>query len=65
MNKSTITHFRKLSLYVLHPAKVKLFRKTDAYSSLERIKAIYETFRLSKEDKLYEMKRISPNSFSA
>jgi hypothetical protein len=34
-------------------AKVRLFQTTDAYSSFERIKVIYKTFRLSKVEKLY------------
>jgi hypothetical protein len=36
----------------------------DASSSFERINLIYKTFKLSKEEKLYVMKRISPDSFS-
>jgi hypothetical protein len=39
-----------------------LFQLTDAYLSFERFKVIYKTFGLSKEEKLYVMKRISPNS---
>jgi hypothetical protein len=38
---------------------------TDAYSSFEQIKVIRKTFRLSKEEKFYVMKRISSKSFSA
>jgi hypothetical protein len=34
-------------------AEVRIFQKTDAYSSLEQIKVIYIIFRLSRENKLY------------
>jgi hypothetical protein len=50
---------------LLEYTKVRLFQTTDAYSSFERIKVIYKTFRLSKEEKLYVMEWVSPNSFSA
>jgi hypothetical protein len=52
---------------LLESAKVRLFQTTDACSNLERIKVslLYKTFRLSKEEKLYVMKQISPNSFSS
>jgi hypothetical protein len=43
---------------LLKPAKVMLFRTTREYLNFERI-------TLSKEEKLYMMKWISPNSFSA
>jgi hypothetical protein len=36
-----------------------------SYSSFERIEVIYKTFRVSKEEILYVMKRITDNSFSA
>jgi hypothetical protein len=50
---------------LLESAKVRLFQATDAYSRFERTKAVYKTFRKSKEEKLYVIKRISPISFSA
>jgi hypothetical protein len=37
---------------VLESAKQMLFQTTDTYSTFERIKVIYEAFRLSKQDKL-------------
>jgi hypothetical protein len=50
---------------LLESAKVRLFQATDAYSRFERTKALYKTFKQSKEEKFYVIKRISPNSFSA
>jgi hypothetical protein len=50
---------------LLESAKVRLLQTIDAYSNFERTETIYKTFRLSDEEKLYMMKRISPNSFSA
>jgi hypothetical protein len=52
-------------LSLLESAKVRLFQATDAYSRFESTKAVYKTFRPSKEEKLYVIKRISPSSFSA
>jgi hypothetical protein len=49
----------------LESVKVRLFQTIDAYSSFERIKIIYKTYKLSKEEKLYVMKRIIPKSFTA
>jgi hypothetical protein len=37
---------------LLESAKVKLFQATDAYSMFERTKAVYKTFKQSKEEKL-------------
>jgi hypothetical protein len=42
---------------LLESAKVRLFQATDAF---ERTKAVYKTFKQSKEEKLYVIKRISP-----
>jgi hypothetical protein len=50
---------------LLESAKVRLFQATDAYSRFERSSAVFKTFRQSKEEKSYVMKRISPSSFSA
>jgi hypothetical protein len=50
---------------LLESTKVRLFQATDAYPRFERTKAVYKTFRQSKEEKLYVIKRISPSSFSA
>jgi hypothetical protein len=50
---------------LLESAKVRLLQATKAYSSLERTKVIYNTFKLSKEEKLYVIKQISPNNLSA
>jgi hypothetical protein len=52
---------------LLESAKVRLFQATatDAYSRLERTRAVYKCFRRSKVEKLYVMKQISLNSFSA
>jgi hypothetical protein len=50
---------------LLESAKVRLFQATDAYSRFERTKAVYKTFKQSKEEKLYVIKRISPSSFGA
>jgi hypothetical protein len=48
----------------LESTKAMLFQARDAYSSFDRIKARYRTFRLSKEEKLYVMKRISRGFFN-
>jgi hypothetical protein len=52
-------------LSLLQSAKVRLFQATDAYSGFESTSAVYKTFKQSKGEKLYVMKRISPSSFSA
>jgi hypothetical protein len=42
-------------LHLLESAVVWLFRVTEAYSSFDRIRAIYRTLRLSKGEKLFVM----------
>jgi hypothetical protein len=52
---------------LLESVNVRLFQSTETYSGSDRIKVllVYKTFRLSKEKKLYVMKGITRNSFSA
>jgi hypothetical protein len=47
---------------VLEYAKARLFQATDAYSRFEGTREVSKTFRQSKEETLYVMKRISPSS---
>jgi hypothetical protein len=47
---------------LLESAKVRLFQATDAYSRFERTKAVYTTFRQSKEENLYVILLIQFNS---
>jgi hypothetical protein len=49
---------------LLNSAEVRLLQATDTYSSFEPIKVLYRTFRLPREERLYAMKRINPDSFS-
>jgi hypothetical protein len=48
---------------LLESAKVRLFQATDAYSRFERTKAVYKTFRQSKEEKLYNNNNNNNNNF--
>jgi hypothetical protein len=50
---------------LLGSANVRLFQTIDEYSSFEWIKLIYKTYGLSKEERMYVTKQISPNSFNA
>jgi hypothetical protein len=49
---------------LLESAKVRLIQTTDAYSALNELRQYIKLFRVSKEEKLYVTKRVSPNGFS-
>jgi hypothetical protein len=46
------TNFLCMFSSLLDSAKVRLFQATDTYSRFERTRAVYITFRQSKEEKL-------------
>jgi hypothetical protein len=44
---------------------VRLFQAVEAYSSLDRASEMYNTKRLSREEKIYVIKLINPRNFEA
>jgi hypothetical protein len=50
---------------LLESIVVRLFRAIEAYSSSDRTSEMYDTNRLSTEEKLYVIKLMSPRSFEA
>jgi hypothetical protein len=44
---------------------VRVFQAIEAYSSLDRTSEMYNTNRLSREEKLYVIKLMSPRSFES
>jgi hypothetical protein len=48
----------------LESVKARSFQAVEAYCNFDRIKAVYKTLRLWREEKLYVMERISRSRFN-